>query len=702
MGVIQDKLKSEVPPWVPCETVMLGVDLEFFSPRLPDLDAARKYGVGKGERVIVYHGGLNGFTGPAIETLCKAVVLVNEQGVPCRLLRAGPFALEFLKQFPPGAASMISDLGVLPRADLPDLLALADVFVQPGHIDPFEDLRLPGKIPEFLAMGRPVILPDANIAHLFQDGIDAVLLRRGTAEEIAEKCIALFADRQKADAIGRAGRRLAEEYFDVSKQVRRLEDVYRTACDRFSSEIALEVWRDTDELVPVPFRLARKLERIVNGGDKKLTQREKDLMQVHAQCIRSLHKRLGHLEQRISAQVAIATRERMIAKRDAVIHALRSSAWWRITTPLRVVKSLFTKWSGFSKSRKIPAQSSRMVWSVLRRIWRPALGLSEAGVLLWRRNGGIVCLLTKAYVVIKREGVGGLQRRLVAYTSTTHYAEWLRRYDTLTDERRAAIRVRVNGLVYKPLISVIMPTYNPEPKWLIEAIDSVRKQLYPSWELCIADDGSTDPRVRPILERYAASDTRIKVVFRKSNGHISMASNSALEMATGEYIALFDHDDVLPEHALYWVAEEICHHPAASLIYSDEDKIDTSGRRFDPYFKCDWNVDLFYSHNLVSHLGVYRTELVRAVGGFHVGYEGAQDYDLALRCIEHIEPNAIVHIPHILYHWRMHPGSTATKGAAKPYASGAGQRAINEHLRRRGVAGDVPTPCTLRNVSGSL
>jgi len=202
-AVIQDKLEIDVPPWVHCETVMPGVDLEFFSPRVVNPLLRKQYGVAENEHVIVYHGGLNGFTKPAMETLCRAVGLINSQGYPCKLLRTGPFALDFIDQLPPETVAVINELGVLPRSELPDLLALADVFVQPGKIDPFEDMRLPGKLPEFLAMGRPVVMPDVNIAHLTKDGVNAVLTTTGSAEEIATKCIGLFSDTQQADRIGR-------------------------------------------------------------------------------------------------------------------------------------------------------------------------------------------------------------------------------------------------------------------------------------------------------------------------------------------------------------------------------------------------------------------------------------------------------------------------------------------------------------------
>jgi glycosyltransferase involved in cell wall biosynthesis len=230
-----------------------------------------------------------------------------------------------------------------------------------------------------------------------------------------------------------------------------------------------------------------------------------------------------------------------------------------------------------------------------------------------------------------------------------------------------------------------MPVYNPKPEWLVEAIESVRKQIYQYWELCIADDASTDKRIRPILEHYAVEDPRIKVVFRDKNGHISAASNSALVLTTGEWVALMDQDDLLAEHAFFWVADAINRNQNAHLIYSDEDKIDASGRRFDPYFKCDWNVDLFYSHNLITHLGIYRTKIVKEIGGFKEGLEGAQDYDLALRCTECIEPNQIHHIPRVLYHWRAHDKSTAHSADAKPYAMLAGEKALNEHFQRQKI-----------------
>ncbi len=363
--------------------------------------------------------------------------------------------------------------------------------------------------------------------------------------------------------------------------------------------------------------------------------------------------------------------------------SIHHSTSWRITSPLRF--------------------ASRQVKRVPR-----ALKLAIPAIQL---GGGVISTAKKAVKLYLREGIPGVKRgfRMAAistqaqqtpqsqqapslqnfFTGNNDYSAWVSQFDTRADVDRANMRATQADFACKPLISVLMPTYNPRAEWLIEAIESVRNQIYPHWELCIADDASPNPDVRPILERYASQDPRIKIVIRPQNGHISEASNSALALATGTWAALLDHDDILPEHALFWIAHSINAHPDVRLIYSDEDKTDATGRRFDPYFKSDWNPDLFYSHNMFSHLGVYETALFRKVGGFRKGFEGAQDYDLALRCIEHVKPSQIFHIPRVLYQWRVHAESTALTADSKPYAMIAGERALNEHFERTSVKGSV-------------
>jgi GT2 family glycosyltransferase len=235
-----------------------------------------------------------------------------------------------------------------------------------------------------------------------------------------------------------------------------------------------------------------------------------------------------------------------------------------------------------------------------------------------------------------------------------------------------------------------MPVYNTPEVWLVKAIESVRAQLYPHWELCIADDASTAPHVRRVLEDYMRRDARIRVTFREANGHISAASNSALALATGEFTALLDHDDELALHALAEIVFAFSAQPKRVFIYSDEDKLDELGRRFDPYFKPDWNPDLFLGQNYTCHLSAFRTARLRTIGGFREGFEGSQDWDLTLRAVEGLTPVEIHHIPKILYHWRAIAGSTALvidQKAQYPFV--AARKALSEHLERTGVAAEI-------------
>ena len=265
------------------------------------------------------------------------------------------------------------------------------------------------------------------------------------------------------------------------------------------------------------------------------------------------------------------------------------------------------------------------------------------------------------------------------------YRRWVRQFDRLSREDLRAIDDSTSRLAYRPLLSVLMPVYNTDERWLRAAIASVQNQLYTNWELCVADDHSPNPRVAVVLREMAAQDTRLKVHFRDVNGHISAASNSALALASGEFVVLLDHDDELPRHALAAVVHELNRHPETDIIYSDEDRLDQAGRRYAPYFKPDWSPELFRGQNLISHIGVYRTTMIRKVGGFREGLEGSQDYDLALRVVEQTRPERIRHIPHVLYHWRAIPGSAALGVDQKSYAHDAARLAVQEHFARTGV-----------------
>lgn len=264
------------------------------------------------------------------------------------------------------------------------------------------------------------------------------------------------------------------------------------------------------------------------------------------------------------------------------------------------------------------------------------------------------------------------------------YLNWLARNEVLDIE---AMTQEIATFHYQPKISIAMPVYNVEEKWLRLCIDSILNQVYTNWELCMADDASTDPNVKKILTEYQQLDERIRVVFREQNGHISEATNSALAIATGEFVALLDNDDELAINAFYEVVKVLNENPELDLIYSDEDKIDMDGNRSDPAFKPDWSPDLLLGTNYISHLGVYRRSILEEIGGFRKGYEGSQDYDLVLRFTEKTTKERITHIPKVLYYWRMLPTSTAVDQGSKGYAFEAGLRAVQDALVRRGING---------------
>lgn len=425
-------------------------------------------------------------------------------------------------------------------------------------------------------------------------------------------------------------------------------------------------------------RKTRQMSIELDSKNRKLKHQREKLSQVNQKLIEK-NRQLSQQQQQIGHLTAELNEIRQHSHHlQVMLDSIINSESWKLTAPARLL------------GRRV-------------RELRLAKLLKQA----LEQGGGVKGTAFKALRLYRNEGIGGLKRGFDKVRSgavhqpigptapgfegvdRNDYVTWVQHFDTMNDAWRQKIRSAVDSWQHRPSFSVIMPVFNPEPEMLKAAIASVTGQLYPYWELCIADDASTDPAIRTILEDYAQRDSRIKVTFREQNGHISACSNSALALAEHEWVVLFDHDDLLTEHALFYMAEAIRENPQARLLYSDEDKINEEGQRHSPYFKPDWNRDLFYSHNMICHLGVYQRELIEQIGGFREGFEGSQDHDLALRFIELIEETQIHHVPRVLYHWRMHSGSTAASGEAKPYTVQAGIRAINEHFERMGVKGRV-------------
>ncbi len=268
-----------------------------------------------------------------------------------------------------------------------------------------------------------------------------------------------------------------------------------------------------------------------------------------------------------------------------------------------------------------------------------------------------------------------------------NFSSWIKKFDTLDDKELALLVKKIKYLKHNPKISILMPTFNSNVQFLTDAIQSVISQKYENWELCIVDDASTNKNLKKTLEHFKNIDSRIKVFFSKKNCGISNATNVALKNASGEWVGFLDHDDMLRPHTLFYFVEEINRHSNVKFLYSDEDKITEKNIRFDPFFKPDWNYDLFLSQNYICHFVLLKRSTVLKIGGLRKSFDGSQDYDLLLRYIEAINFKNIIHIPKILYHWRSHKNSTAYSIHTKSHALNSGQRALNEFLKRRKIEG---------------
>jgi len=298
---------------------------------------------------------------------------------------------------------------------------------------------------------------------------------------------------------------------------------------------------------------------------------------------------------------------------------------------------------------------------------------------LWKEHHFLVpiALWGKYYKTFKNK-LQGLDINVYNPFNKEEYNLWLKENEKTE---------KVEKFNYNPLISVVIPVYNVESKYLKECIDSILNQYYQNFEICLADDCSSNKETLETLKYYEKKDNRIKVIYRKENGHISEASNSALKISNGEFIAMMDNDDIIPKNALYEMVKVLNKNPEIDFIYTDEDKIDLDGKRCEPNFKSDYAPDSLLSSNYFCHFTLLRKDILEEIGGWRKGFEGAQDYDLFLRFVE--KTNRIYHIPKILYHWRKIPGSTSMDIDNKNYAIERGKLALEESLKRRKIKGKV-------------
>lgn len=923
--VIVEKLREFVPPGIPVLPLPPGVDLSQYHPGASHAGLREQLMIRPDERVIVYTGS-NTFANEAeIRELFLAVQRLNAAGWPTRLVRTGFSSPDFVASLPAAWTQWTIDLGFIEKSRLPGLLTMADVLVQPGAPGAFNDYRLPSKLPEFLASGRPVVTVASNLGLLLEDGVNALILPVADAPAIADACIRIFSDPALGRRLGAGGFAFAQKHFDLPALGRGLEAFYAETLARPApslwqgaapgADVSLAArrlhallasrpeslgagWSDIIASAGDLARLIHDLEwinarheaatadlRRVLEEDRDKWQRAWQLTDQHAKNLNEtriatqnhannlekvanaltadVHRVTARLEQaevllqsarrqtaayerelikhernhaiieelrarqaeqetmleearqriidgeRLAAELAgrIASRETSLAQtayqlahtrasalalgeraraesdhlrqilrdreealdaRERKVRAMQASVSWQITAPLRTLRRWLIDplrrrsaapagtqpalrastldfrpdefadvsnsfvysidypqaWSfagakvvvrGWCLSRS-PLSLKKIQARIGARSYSGVYGLKRMDVLAALRDTPqaeysgfkieVALEETDTEIILEVADTHGVWHPFfrspvrvgahLAAPELTSYERWVEAYDRHTPESLAALAARVPQLRQRPLISIVVPVYHrsaDDEVWLRRAVDSVRRQVYPHWELCLADDASPAPHVRPLLEEFMREDPRIKAVFRERNGHISHASNSALGLVTGEFTALLDHDDELAPHALYEVASLLDVHPDTDLVYSDEDKIDEEGRRHEPYFKPDYLPDLFESQNYLSHLSVYRTSLLRAVDGFRPGYEGSQDWDLALRVIERSSPERIRHIPKVLYHWRAILGSTALMLSEKNYPVEAAKRALTDHFQRIGEAVElVPVP----------
>lgn len=303
------------------------------------------------------------------------------------------------------------------------------------------------------------------------------------------------------------------------------------------------------------------------------------------------------------------------------------------------------------------------------------------------KNKSLICRIKEDVKYIHSKGWDDYKRRKSfqkKFESYDDYDYWIYSNEQMDVNQ---ILQDIDNFRVTPKISVVVPVYNVEEKWLRKCIDSMKAQYYTNWELCIADDCSTKEYVKPLLESLAKSDSRIKVFFRENNGHISRATNSALKIATGDYIGFMDNDDELAPNALFEVVKTINSDLSIDFIYTDEDKISTRGKRFDPFFKSSWNPILLKGHNYITHFVVVKKELIAEVGGLNPEMNGSQDYDFVLRATK--KAHKIHHIPKILYHWRTVETSVALNPESKEYAYIAGKKALEQAVKREDLKATV-------------
>lgn len=462
---------------------------------------------------------------------------------------------------------------------------------------------------------------------------------------------------------------------ETTVQLRRL---FHLLGQRLSLEVELRRLRGELEAERIALAEAR---RTLAQRDEELStlHRERDALrrQLAEEQQRSSQERTYLLEELRQVKATLSETEVQLRQLQMQLHLVTSSLGYRM---LERTRRAINRLAPPGSRRRIPLMAARRAADVV--ATRGWTGLVLKAPQVWR-------WAPRLDQQVRSQQMGQL-------SLDEQYQIWLRNH-ALTPRRIREMREEAAAFPYRPKISIIMPVYNTDPRFLREAIESVRGQLYDNWELCIGDDGSTRPETLQVLEEYRRLDQRIKVTRLERNQGISAASNAALALATGEFVGFLDHDDELKPDALYHVVKLLNERPDLDMIYSDEDTRLPDGRLGAAFFKPDWSPDLILSVNYVCHFAVYRRTLVDEVGGLRSEYDFSQDYDLVLRVTERTA--RIAHIPLPLYTWRRVEGTASGDDQGKSRAMEAAKRALADAMRRRGIEAEVvdgPFPTTYR------
>ncbi len=521
----------------------------------------------------------------------------------------------------------------VPFFKMNEVYSSCEIFLKMSRVEGFF-----GPPMEAMACGCAVVVGKVTgYDEYIRDGYNALVVEQGDIEGARRAVQRLIDDVALRNTLVENGYRTAKEW-GWDRSIDLLEKMV-------ANEPAAPYFKEDS---PERYDYGKTMKGILLGiFEKEINKRERALEAVQLE-------REGLRAELSSMRESISEKEREVAEKNQEIALITSSKFWKL------------------RNRYVKVKAFRL------------RHLRELAV--------------KAYLLLKREGAWSFARACYKYAihgreyfltkprQVDDYTAWIRKYER--PDREAILR-EIGAFRKSPKISIITPVYDVDPEWLERCIRSVTDQLYVNWELCLYDDASTRPETLKCLRRWQGKDGRIKIRFGTENGHISRASNQAIGMATGEYIALLDNDDELSPNALYEVAKLLDEHPETDLVYSDEDKLEMDGSRSEPFFKPDWSLDLLLSENYVNHLGVYRKSIIDAIGGFRIGYEGSQDYDLLLRFVEKTESGRIRHIPAVLYHWRKIPSSTAESISVKTYAYTAAEQALSDYLSRNSIEGSV-------------